>query len=312
MRAAATVVRLMPSPRNRITFFARPCIAPFAAARAAPLRYHQAAVSPCGCATSGTSIAPTGRPSPEAGVASRTLPLHAARRVARQASGNKRIRGFRQGRAHHYAVRARHAPYVGRCIAPAARHQYRPRDIVRDRFVPRILHDEIDLRLVQDPVLAARRRRLRARCARRLAAGAGGGDLVQAARRHLRHPDPHDRHAAGVLRGGRCDLQPARAEVGGRAWRTHLRVVRGHRRARGLRRPAGRHRAATRRGHQRTHRGFRLRGQGGAGADTGAGRRGAGQSIQGAGRRQDPAGDLLRCAARLRACGCCWAKAARR
>src|SRR5690606_2258236 len=38
MRAAATVVRLMPSPRNTITFFARPCIAPLAAARAAPRR----------------------------------------------------------------------------------------------------------------------------------------------------------------------------------------------------------------------------------------------------------------------------------
>src|SRR3546814_10680820 len=92
MRAAATVVRLMPSPRNTITFFACPCIAPLAAARAAPLRYHQAAVSPCGWATSGTSIGCTGWAAEPAGAVSRTLPLQAASRVARQASGTARIR----------------------------------------------------------------------------------------------------------------------------------------------------------------------------------------------------------------------------
>src|SRR5690606_3108203 len=54
MRAAATVVRLMPSPRNRITFFARPAMAPLAAARAAPARYHHSGVSPAGRAISGT------------------------------------------------------------------------------------------------------------------------------------------------------------------------------------------------------------------------------------------------------------------
>src|SRR3546814_18909916 len=92
MRAAATVVRLMPSPRNTITFFACPCIAPLAAARAAPLRYHQAAVSPCGWATSGTSIGGTGWAAEPAGAVSRTLPLQAANRVARQASGTARLR----------------------------------------------------------------------------------------------------------------------------------------------------------------------------------------------------------------------------
>src|SRR5690606_39592419 len=34
--------------------FARPAIAPFAAARAAPLRYHHCGVSPAGCSTIGT------------------------------------------------------------------------------------------------------------------------------------------------------------------------------------------------------------------------------------------------------------------
>src|SRR5688572_28705666 len=56
MRAAATVVRLMPSPRNTITFFALTAIAPLPAARAAPARYHHAAVSPCGCVMAGTSM----------------------------------------------------------------------------------------------------------------------------------------------------------------------------------------------------------------------------------------------------------------
>src|SRR5690606_2311157 len=55
MRAAATVVRLMPSPRNTITFLARPDMAPLAAACAAPLRYHQAGVSPAGRSIAGTS-----------------------------------------------------------------------------------------------------------------------------------------------------------------------------------------------------------------------------------------------------------------
>src|SRR5690606_10171110 len=45
----------MPSPRKTMTFFARPAIAPFAAARAAPLRYHHCGVSPAGCSTTGTS-----------------------------------------------------------------------------------------------------------------------------------------------------------------------------------------------------------------------------------------------------------------
>src|SRR5690606_17672379 len=57
MRAAATVVRLMPSPRNRITFFARPRMAPRAAACAAPSRNHQAGVSSPGWRMAGTSIA---------------------------------------------------------------------------------------------------------------------------------------------------------------------------------------------------------------------------------------------------------------
>src|SRR5690606_15085693 len=97
MRAAATVVRLMPSPRKTITFFALPPIAPLAAARAAPLRYHQPAVSPSGWATSGTSIGAACVVA-AAGAASRTLPLQAASRVARQAIGRQagvvaRIRG---------------------------------------------------------------------------------------------------------------------------------------------------------------------------------------------------------------------------
>src|SRR5690606_38143891 len=61
MRAAATVVRLIPSPRKRMTFFARPDIAPLAAARAAPLRYHHCAVSPEGWVISGTSTAHVSR-----------------------------------------------------------------------------------------------------------------------------------------------------------------------------------------------------------------------------------------------------------
>src|SRR5690606_23919624 len=101
MRAAATVVRLMPSPRNTITFFALPPMAPLAAARAAPLRYHQSAVSPCGWATSGTSIGAT-RVAALAGATSRTLPLQAASRVARQAIGREadevaRMHGIREG-----------------------------------------------------------------------------------------------------------------------------------------------------------------------------------------------------------------------
>src|SRR5690606_25616691 len=55
MRAAATVVRLMPSPTNRITLRARPAIAPRLAAWAAPSRNHQAAVSPAGRSMAGTS-----------------------------------------------------------------------------------------------------------------------------------------------------------------------------------------------------------------------------------------------------------------
>src|SRR5687768_5706290 len=57
MRAAATVVRLMPSPRNRMTFLALPSMAPLPAARAAPLRYHHCGVSPAGWAMAGTSTA---------------------------------------------------------------------------------------------------------------------------------------------------------------------------------------------------------------------------------------------------------------
>src|SRR3546814_219079 len=91
MRPAVTVARLMPSPWNTIPFFAFPCIAPLAAARASPLRYHPAAVSPCGWATSGTSIGGTGWAAGPAGAVSRTLPLQAASRVARQASGTARI-----------------------------------------------------------------------------------------------------------------------------------------------------------------------------------------------------------------------------
>src|SRR5690242_9008204 len=56
MRAAATVVRLMPSPRNRIRFFAFALPAPCACALAAPARNHQAAVSPAGRWIDGTSI----------------------------------------------------------------------------------------------------------------------------------------------------------------------------------------------------------------------------------------------------------------
>src|SRR5690606_14949312 len=102
MRAAATVVRLMPSPRNTITFLARPCIAPLAAARAAPLRYHQAAVSPWGWPMAGTSTSMAALA--EVGGASRTLPLQAASRVARQVIVSARIRGLRQGRKRHYDV----------------------------------------------------------------------------------------------------------------------------------------------------------------------------------------------------------------
>src|SRR5690606_20166370 len=57
MRAAATVVRLMPSPKNRITLRALPAMAPLAAAWAAPLRYHHSGVSPSGRVISGTATA---------------------------------------------------------------------------------------------------------------------------------------------------------------------------------------------------------------------------------------------------------------
>src|SRR5688572_6301437 len=57
MRAAATVVRLMPSPTNRITFLALPDMAPRCAACAAPSWNHQPGVSSFGCAMTGTSTA---------------------------------------------------------------------------------------------------------------------------------------------------------------------------------------------------------------------------------------------------------------
>src|SRR5687767_9451689 len=89
MRAAATVVRLMPSPRNRITFFARPFIAPLVAARAAPLRYHQAGVSPAGCAIGGTSIRTFAGPSLRAGVAAQAASRVRERQV--RTGANRRI-----------------------------------------------------------------------------------------------------------------------------------------------------------------------------------------------------------------------------
>src|SRR5690606_11805073 len=55
MRAAATVGRLMPSPTNRITFFAFPPSAPRWAASAAPSRNHHCALSCSGCWMVGTA-----------------------------------------------------------------------------------------------------------------------------------------------------------------------------------------------------------------------------------------------------------------
>src|SRR5687768_6650542 len=89
MRAAATVVRLMPSPRNTMMFFARPRIAPRSAACAAPSRNHQAGVSPSGCVIVGTStwsVLAAEMGSGEAGEVAQAL-----HRVARQAIDSRRM-----------------------------------------------------------------------------------------------------------------------------------------------------------------------------------------------------------------------------
>src|SRR5690606_22348720 len=81
MRAAATVGRLMPSPTNRITLRAVPCMAPLAAAWAAPWRNHQEALSPSGWRMSGTPTATPAAAGVAAGVgagAGRLVVAHAA------------------------------------------------------------------------------------------------------------------------------------------------------------------------------------------------------------------------------------------
>src|SRR4249919_956157 len=87
MRAAATVGRLMPSPRKRMTLRAWPAIAPLPAARAAPARYHQAAVSPSGWATVGTSMTCTA-----VGAGAGACVAHAARKEAQVARAKARMR----------------------------------------------------------------------------------------------------------------------------------------------------------------------------------------------------------------------------
>src|SRR5688500_7208366 len=99
MRAPATVVRLMPSPTNRITFFARPFIAPRRAAWAAPSRNHQAGVSPSGCLIAGTSTS-TAPPPGEASWTERTVaqaPIRAAAR-ARVMTRNECMKAGREQR----------------------------------------------------------------------------------------------------------------------------------------------------------------------------------------------------------------------
>jgi hypothetical protein len=92
MRAAATVVRLMPSPRKMITFFARPCIAPRAAACDAPSRNHHAAVSPPGWAIAGTATA-----MPAAGVDSACVDARWVEALAQAVRANTQANGS-QGR----------------------------------------------------------------------------------------------------------------------------------------------------------------------------------------------------------------------
>ena len=84
-----------------MTFFASPPIAPFAAARAAPLRYHHAAVSPRGCVIAGTSMAAMG-----GGAVSRTVAVQAASVTRKEIDSNgKRMRQpRRKALVAHYAA----------------------------------------------------------------------------------------------------------------------------------------------------------------------------------------------------------------
>src|SRR5688572_20087640 len=94
MRAAATVVRLMPSPTNRITFFARPAMAPRCAACAAPSRNHQAGVSPPGRWIGGTSTAIAGVREPPAVGAGVPVVAQAPTRVVARARARMRDGGM--------------------------------------------------------------------------------------------------------------------------------------------------------------------------------------------------------------------------
>ncbi|KFN41397.1 hypothetical protein N789_05845 [Arenimonas oryziterrae DSM 21050 = YC6267] len=79
----------MPSPMNRITFFARACPAPRDCALAAPARNHQAGDSPWGRAMAGTVIgavvvATAGAGDRETGVAAQPASPNTARRAIRK------------------------------------------------------------------------------------------------------------------------------------------------------------------------------------------------------------------------------------
>src|SRR5690606_5432854 len=100
----------MPSPRKTMTFFARPAIAPLAAARAAPLRYHHCAVSPSGWLIGGTS---TGTP---AGAAARGgVAGQAASRTAEraEAAGSRRGMAYPAGREGVPVAHGRVVPGAG-------------------------------------------------------------------------------------------------------------------------------------------------------------------------------------------------------
>ena len=160
MREAATVVRLMPSPRNRMTFFALPDIAPLAAAWAAPLRYHHWGLAGrMGDRVDGDLQAGRGR----GGVVLAQAPS----RVVAQAANRETERRMDAGISQTVTGRsplppARHADDTLIC-RPGGRSAGRLGLSCQHPFLPLWIAYEAGLCLAADSILAARGRWLRAR-----------------------------------------------------------------------------------------------------------------------------------------------------
>src|SRR5690606_2543102 len=106
----------MPSPRKTMTFFARPAIAPLAAARAAPLRYHHCAVSPSGWLIGGTSTDTPAGAAARGGVAAQAASRTAERAEAAEAAeaaGSRRGMAYPAGREGVPVAHGRAVPEAG-------------------------------------------------------------------------------------------------------------------------------------------------------------------------------------------------------